>query len=74
MKKISLTILFFGLILTFCNGQESSNEKLDSIFIHSDSPSEFRLTFLENCENAFIIAEQDIKNQEIKILVHDKKI
>ncbi len=69
MRKTTLTILFLGLSFVFCFGQEIDKEIIDSIFIHADSPSEFRLKFLENCDNAFIIAEQDIKKQEIKILI-----
>ena len=69
MKKISFTILLFGLTSLFCFGQENNKEVIDSIFIYTDSPSEFRLKFLENCEKAFIIADQDIKKQEIKLLI-----
>jgi len=68
MRKTGLAIII-GLISLLCFGQKYDTEKLDSIFIHSEMPSESKLMFLENCENAKIIAEQDIKNQEIIILI-----
>lgn len=67
MKNIFFTILILGFYSTFCFGQEK--EIIDSIFINSDSPSEFRLKMLENCENAYIIADQDIKKNTINLLI-----
>jgi hypothetical protein len=69
MKRIISTILIFGFSSFLTFGQEEKQEIIDSIFTYADSPSEFRLNMLENCENAKIIADQDIKKQKIKILI-----
>lgn len=67
MKNFILFILILGLNSTFCFGQKE--EIIDSIFINSDSPSEFRLLMLENCKNAYIIADQDIEKNTIQLLI-----
>ena len=69
MKKTIVLIIFFSLTSLFCFGQKDNKGIIDSIFIHSDSPSEFRIKFLGDCQNAIIIADQDIKNNEIKIFI-----
>lgn len=69
MKQLVIVISIFVLTSLSCIGQKINIEIIDSIFIHSDSPSEFRLKFLENCDNAYIIAEQDILSNEAKILI-----
>jgi len=69
MKRITLVILLFGISFMLSFGQEVEQEVIDSIFIHSDSPSEFRLKMLENCENANFIAKQDIEKNQIKLFI-----
>jgi hypothetical protein len=77
MKKIIL-ILIIGLIYFYCNGQNENKKKsdsimyrlIDSVFVNSPkNPTYSKLRFIHNCENAKIIAEQDIKNQSILILI-----
>jgi len=63
------TILLLVLFPFVCFGQEKKQEAIDSIFTYADSPSEFRLKMLENCENAFIIADQDIAKNKINLLI-----
>lgn len=69
MKRIIGTILFLVLSSFICFGQEEKQGIIDSIFIHSDSPSAFRIKMIKDCEKAKIIAEQDIEKNEIKILI-----
>jgi len=69
MKRIISTILIFSFSCLLTYGQVEKQEIIDSIFTYTDSPSEFRLKMLENCENAKIIADQDIEKQKIKIFI-----
>ena len=69
MKRFIFIILILGLSSVICFGQEEKQEIIDSIFIHSDSPSEFRIKMINDCEKSQIIAKQDIKKNEIKILI-----
>ena len=69
MKRIITSMLIFGFSSFLTYGQEEKHEIIDSIFTYADSPSEFRIKMLENCENAKIIADQDIEKQKIKIFI-----
>jgi hypothetical protein len=67
--EMYISILLLVLFPFVCFGQEKKQQENDSIFTYADSPSEFRLKMLENCENAFIIADQDIKKNRINLLI-----
>ena len=78
MKKIIFcTSLLIVFTFKFCISQNKNDKgldslliiHLDSIMIQSKSPSYSRLGFIHDCENAKLIAEKDIKNKTIYLLI-----
>ncbi|MBB6502493.1 hypothetical protein [Pedobacter cryoconitis] len=59
-----LLLVLFGI-----KGNAQHNIKADSALINSSTPSDSRLIFLSDCRKAKDIAEQDIKTNNIKILL-----
>ena len=65
--KILFVLVVTITMLSF--GQEVDFDVLDSIMIVSPNSSPIKLKWLYNCENAKIIAEQDIQIQSVSILI-----
>jgi len=66
--KLYLTIF---LLLIFLQGfaQKTFEEKMDSIFVTNSIPSYSKLNFIENCNLAIVIADDDIKKSNILLLI-----
>jgi hypothetical protein len=63
-------LLFITLLLSFnsfCQNDQATNS--DSIIIHSEMPTYSKLIFISDCNNAAKIAEIDIKNRQIYLLL-----
>jgi hypothetical protein len=68
MKRISLS--FSVLLFTFLSyAQKDVESVLDSTFIQSKNPSNSKLRFINDCGKAKIIAEQDITNNSIILII-----
>jgi hypothetical protein len=68
MRSITFTFLILAFSIS-CFGQKSEEDILDSIMLQSNLPSTSKLKFINDCNYAKLIADQDITNGEIKILL-----
>jgi hypothetical protein len=66
MRLIAIYLLVIPL---FCIAQQTDNEVLDSIIIHSNSSTYSKLNFIQISENARIIAKEDISKSSIYIFL-----
>ncbi len=69
--KRTVFLILLGLSLSNIYSQNQSNglAEIDSIVINSDTPTNSKLLFLQNCESAKTVAINDIRDNKVKVLI-----
>ena len=64
-----ILLMFLSTALCVCQYEFENMSQIDSVVIYSEISTTSKLTFIESCNSAITIAKNDIRSDEIKILI-----